>query len=329
MAKRIQRTLAKPVGWSRAPESRTTAWPAAVLEKIERIQAEKSRLEWESGGQVAAAVQKFPLGKDNVGNPVELIAINVGGQKHQYRTTQLPSIDPQSTGVAADELTPVDVLAELEHLGAEATPRLICCAESLRVSGGDRDRLSSILWTYISAHRDDRRPEVLTAVGSAIRKYIAILDVSRMSEIVSLLEAGHREPLTVELELEVVKMVYRKFEANPPASINTEMALTARLWEMAQDYMRTRFILRENCATVASLAVEAIVAARGSEASDAVRAVLASPFAWFTEMVMDDLDRLVDRWRGRRLEAAAWCGAVIGDVRDAIKGDKDAGNAGH
>jgi nitroreductase len=189
--------------------------------------------------------------------------------------------------------------------------------------------LSSILWDYISTHRDDIRSDVLTAVGSAIRKYIAMLDVSRMNEIASLLEAGHRAPLSLELELEVVKMIYRKFEANPPAATDTEVALAARLWEMAQDYMRPRFILREKYATVASLAVEAIVALRGSEASDAVAAVLSSPFAWFREMVTDDLARLVGRWRQKNSNAADWCEAILRDVNPILGGEAHAGNAHH
>jgi len=327
MQKKVIVTRAK---WSQLIKQRSAAWPA-LLEEIEKFTAEKNRRDWESGGQVAAAVQKFPLGRDNVGELVEMISIDVGGQKHQYRTTRLPPIDAQSTGLATEvhTATTSDILDRLERDGVTAPPRMICDAETLRVSGPERERLSSLLWNYISAHRDDTQSDVLTAVGSAIRKYIAMLDVSRMNEVASLLEAGHRAPLSLELELEVVKMIYRKFEANPPAHTNTEAALSARLWEMAQDYMRPRFILREKYATVASLAVEAIVASRGSEAGDAVAAALSSPFAWFREMVTDDLVRLADRWRQKRPEAADWCEAIVRDVHPILGGEAHAGSAHH
>jgi len=306
--------------------------PATQNELVHKILAAKGRNTWTRGRKVPATnVERFDLECDEQGDRHYLIAMDVNGKREHHRTVSLLTIDPQSTGIVINPGMPsvAEFLTALNTDGVAAQPQMICDAETLHVSGAQREQLSSILWNYISAHRDDTQSDVLTAVGSAIRKYIAMLDVSRMNEVASLLEAGHRAPLSLELELEVVKMIYRKFEANPPADTNTEAALSARLWEMAQDYMRPRFILREKYATVASLAVEAIVASRGSEAGDAVAAALTSRFAWFREMVTDDLVRLADRWRQKRPEAADWCEAIVRDVHPILGGEAHAGSAHH
>lgn len=218
-------------------------------------------------------------------------------------------------------------LNDLTSATGQALISKICDAETIRFQPAQRERLAITLWNFILGHRDNVRADVLVAVGAAIRKYVAMLSNDRIGEITTLLETGHRAMLPLDLELEVVKMVYRKFEANPPAKADPQPELAERLWEMAQDYMRPRIILRDKHATVASLSIEAIVAMRSQFAKEAVAAALRSPFPWFGEMVADNLKRLLGRWQTKDSQAADWCARLLQEALDFQVGNLSASHA--
>jgi hypothetical protein len=115
----------------------------------------------------------------------------------------------------------------------------------------------------------------------------------------------------LDLELEVVKMVYRKFEANPPSQPSPHLALAERLFDVAQTYVAPRLVLRDKYATVAALAIDAIVAMRSNRSGDAIRIAMDSTFKFFREMVADDLNRLSIRWRTKLPDAANWCDGLL------------------
>lgn len=178
------------------------------------------------------------------------------------------STDFDSEGV---DLSPEDILHRLPLVADELKASLICDAETLQFDRDQRSRLSALLWDYIRTNRDSRKTDALVAVGSAIRKYVAMLNVERIGEIAELLDAGHRAQLPLHLELEVVKMIYRKFEANPPTQPDGQRILAERLLEMAEGYATRRQILRDYHASIAALSIEAIVAMRSERAGDALK----------------------------------------------------------
>ena len=216
---------------------------------------------------------------------------------------------------AGDELlTDAALLERLSISRGEERRSLVCDAETLHFAPEQRQQLLSVLWKYIHDFRDCKDPEELVAVGSAIRKYVAMMDLARVGEVAVLLEAGHRAANSLDLELEVAKMVYRKFEANPPARPDPHPQLAARLWEIAEAYVNPHVILREKHATVASLAIEAVVAMRSEYADRAYQAAIKCPFTWFGEMVSDNLTLLCDRWAPRNQEAAIWCTELVSRI---------------
>jgi hypothetical protein len=89
------------------------------------------------------------------------------------------------------------IITQLENSTGILQASLVCDAEALQLDQMQRDRLSSILWRYIVDNRDSQNTKILVAVGSAIRKYVAMLNLDRMGEISELLEAGHRAQLTL------------------------------------------------------------------------------------------------------------------------------------
>ncbi len=208
------------------------------------------------------------------------------------------------------------------RLAAPSTSRatrqqLVCEAEFLRFSQTEREALLELLWQCILDHRNSNDSAELVAVGSAIRKFAAIVPMDRMGKLAALLEAGHRSPLPIELEIEVAKMVYRNFEVLPPVVADPQPELAQRFWEMVQAYINPRVLLRDKHSAATSLAIAAIVSMRSPLAEQACQAAVACPYQWFAELVSDDLDGLDERWSSTNADAAAW----LRELRNTVMAD--------
>ena len=198
------------------------------------------------------------------------------------------------------------LLIDLAMFGANAPIALLCEIELAHFDPPQQKTLLPLLWRYTLEHRDSNNRDELVAVGAAIRKYVALMPMDQMGELATLLESGHRSSLPIELEIEVAKMVYRNFEVHPPTVADPHPQLAERLWEMAQAYLNPRILVRDKHAAAASLAVEAIVVLRSPLAENAWQAVTECPYSWFSELVSDDLDELLQKWSDKNPEAVAW-----------------------
>ncbi|HVA50856.1 MAG TPA: hypothetical protein VNH11_31220 [Pirellulales bacterium] len=207
-------------------------------------------------------------------------------------------------------VVPDDLITRLASLGGDAPARLICVIELTRFDAVQRIRLLPLLWQYILRNRDSNKLARLAAVGSAIRKYMAMMPMERMGELAVLLESGHKSVLPIELEIEVAKMIYHNFEVHPPAVPDPHPELAIPLWDMAQAYANPRLLMRDKHSAVASLSIQAIVAMRSEFAAQALHTAVTSPYRWFTEIVADNLNRLHDRWSNKSPDAAAWLAAL-------------------
>lgn len=229
------------------------------------------------------------------------------------------TIDTGSAGLGGEEdgyLTDKEILARIADPAIPPRERLqfVCEAELIRFEDDDRGEFVDVLWRYIQENRDSNDPAVLVAVGSAIRKYVANMPIERMGTLSELLEPGHRSPLDVTLELELAKMAFRFFKAYPPPHRDPEPVLGGHLWKMAQDYTNPRFLLRGENSAVASLAIDAVIAMRGSHAEEAWRLAVESPYRWFREVIEDDLDELREEWVLKNAEVTDWLDHLRADV---------------
>jgi hypothetical protein len=230
--------------------------------------------------------------------------------------TDRPATDPQllpsdiaqspETIAHSGEPTADELLRQLADAGPNASSGLLCAIELTRFLPPQRQALLPLLWQYILDHRGSNDRDRLVGVAAAIRKYIAIMPMDRMGELAILLEAGHRSPLPIELEIEVAKMVYRNFEAHPPAIADPQPELARRFWEMVQAYIDPRILLRDKYSAATSLAIEAIVSMRSPLGEVAWRKAITCPYRWFAELVNDDIEDLCERWEGKNRDAAAW-----------------------
>ena len=215
--------------------------------------------------------------------------------------------DLEAGASRADVPTVASVLARLVTATGRYRAILICTLETLRLSGTDRDRVLPVLWQYILDRRDSNDADEQVAVGAAIRKYVANMNVSQMDRVAQLFDAGHRETLPPSVELVLAKMVYRKYAANPPASPDPQPTLSEKLRQLATGYLHPSVLPKDKFAAVASLAVAALVAMRSEAAEAILREVKRSPFTWFQRVIARDMDRLAAEWQPRDAAAASWC----------------------
>jgi hypothetical protein len=234
-----------------------------------------------------------------------------------------PSYVPDEAGQAAPSGIAVDVALSagdiLQRLADPNTSRdariqFVCEAELIRFLPTEREALLGLLWQYILDNRDTDDPGALVAVGSAIRKFAAMMPMERMEDLAELIEPGHNAAPVIDVELEVAKMAYRNHEVYPPVEPNQRSRLAGELWRLAQDYLNPRFLPREKHSAVASLAIEALVAMRAAVAEQAWRAALECPYQWFGEMVSDHLATLRRFWLARSDSAVAW----LDTLRDRV-----------
>jgi len=227
--------------------------------------------------------------------------------QHTNQSCPTPKIVVESAYLVPRlQSTSADLLSRVKDAGSNPTIEDICEVEITRFNREQLAIIRPVLWQYFLTHRNSNNPEDLIAVASAIRKYIATMPMSEISDLADLLDPTQRFPLSLDLELEIVKMIYRCFEAIPPVSTNANPLLSARLWEIAKDYSSPRMLLRDKYSAVASLAIESLVAMQSEYATSAWQLATASPHQWFAEMVSDDLATLRETWLEHGDKAVAW-----------------------
>ena len=268
---------------------------------------------------LGGVVEELPSGQYDAALDTDEGRVVIRSAKRTDRATDPQFVSSRASvlDVATEDssvLTPDQLLNQLTNAGANPSCSLLCEVELTRFVPSQHEALLPLLWQYILDRRNSNDRDELVAVGSAIRKYIAIMPMDRMGELAVLLESGNRSPLPIELEIEVAKMVYRNFEVHPPVDANPQPELAQRLWEMVQAYTNPRILLRDKHSAAASLAIEAIVSMRSPLAEQAWQAAISCPYRWFAELVSDDLDDLHERWSINHPDAAAW----LGELRNRV-----------
>ncbi|NUN97751.1 MAG: hypothetical protein HUU16_16435 [Candidatus Omnitrophica bacterium] len=200
---------------------------------------------------------------------------------------------------SCEGLQPGEVVALLgnPNLDLNERRRLILAAEEMDFTGEQRMELLPLLRGFIEEFRDSNERDDLIAVGSAIRNYVALMDVSQIGALASVLEPGHRAVIPQEIELEIVKMVARKFAANPPAAPEPEPELATRLMELAEAYLNPRVLPRGRFSAIALLALQGLAGMRSPKLERLVEVARDLPFPWFHRQLRRLLNELLDQWR--------------------------------
>lgn len=198
-------------------------------------------------------------------------------------------------------LTPQDVLEQLQNPDIPHTDRrqLIIEAEGLDFDVDESTVLIPLLFEFIMKYRDSNNPEDLLAAGSAIRNYVALLPLTDVGTVATLLEPGHQTVLPLEIQLEIAKMVARKFTANPPHQVEPEPELANHLAGLAKAYMEPHILPREKYAAVTVNALLALAAMRSKRMDALLKPLNETPYTWFRYFFTQQLMQIIEEWRIR------------------------------
>ncbi len=155
-----------------------------------------------------------------------------------------PSAPPIPSGaeVHVEELSPAEVLAELQTPGLSATRRrqLICLAEVLRFEPAQAVILRLLLRQYVDQYHDPRDKDEEVVVASAIRKFVSSLPVTDLLECQDWLKIERKMP--APLEMEVVKMITRKLTATLPQDVGYLGPIGDLLIDLVRSYLNPRVL---------------------------------------------------------------------------------------
>lgn len=180
-------------------------------------------------------------------------------------------------------------------LSSDERRRLVVDVEVLTVPEGRRQELADCLREFVDAHRDSNETDDLVAVGSAIRKLIAILPAEQLPSVAGLLEAGHRAPVALEVELEVAKSVVRRLSTQAVPVDEEWRPLADRLAEIATTYLNDRLLPRENYAATALNAVLALALMSSDHLPPVLEYLQRLRLDWFRTLLARRATRLIDK----------------------------------
>lgn len=194
----------------------------------------------------------------------------------------------------------MSLISELQN--PNSTPQqqttIIIEAEVVNFSEDEEKILAPILLDFIQKHYGTKQENISTSVCSAIRKYVAIISVDELSTISDLLNPDYEIPIMVELE--ILKMLYRKFEANPPNKNSAFPDISCFVYNIANEYISAHRVLKNaKYYSAATLnAVLCLVAMRDFYIDDAWVFSDESP-KWLNEHVKSRIKKLAQIWEQR------------------------------
>jgi len=189
---------------------------------------------------------------------------------------------------------PEDALGRLRDSSLPHADRRLAIidAELVIFSAEALPDVQNSLLAFIERYRDSNDPQDLVAVGSAIRKFVATTNVDDLEIIASLLDARHRSPVPLEIELEITKMVVRKLTANPPGEVNMHPVLSRQLRQLASLYLNDRLLAREKYAAIALNTILALLLLRDASAQLLLNQLSELHATWFKDLVIQRAGRL-------------------------------------
>lgn len=208
--------------------------------------------------------------------------------------------DIESQG-ADHEFTAGRILANLADpgLSRDVIRKSILEAEVVSFGASQVNILKPLLRRYIEEHRDSTDSTDLVAVASAVRKYVGIVSCDEISSVAFILEAGHKAPVPIEVELEVAKMVVRKLTAVRPPEPSSLPELVRQLMELARTYLTPRLLARQYYGAIAVNSVLALTLLDAPGLSELFEIVRRLPVPWFKQLVIRRADALMQEFAER------------------------------
>ena len=196
--------------------------------------------------------------------------------------------------------SPEQILIRLEsnNVSLEVTHSAILFAETTEFAQEYKPRLLSVLFEYIDKNRFCTEGDVVTVVGSAIRKYAMNMGDSDFEQYADWLLPSQTHSLGHELELELTKSASWRLTYVPINSSIRHPKLIRTLNDLCNDYLTPRLILNKNHAStvlhgIVGVAVLGAAASEWATANNLLRISKQLGIVWFTELLFDRLDETI------------------------------------
>jgi len=176
---------------------------------------------------------------------------------------------------------------------------LVIAAEGIRFTDDQDRELLPALTAFIHRFRDSNDRENQIAVCSAIRTCVGLTPTTQIESVGAFLEPGHRAYPSLDTLLETVKMIARKFAANPPESPNEHPTLSCQLERLARAYMSPYVLPHGKNAALAMNALQAVVGSASPGMHGLIADANTSCPAWFRQQLQRRLRRLLREWEAR------------------------------
>lgn len=201
----------------------------------------------------------------------------------------------------SNELSPDQILERLkdENVSDENLRNLIVHGEVLKFEPNQISELVPILHKFILDYRSSNDSTDQVAVGSAVRKMVAYLDQSSFHIITDLLDSGHRNQITPEIELELVKSIVRKLKFSPFDKNDALPELSGRLEEIVRVYLNSRMLSRKNYGAIVLNAFNALFLLRSDHFKKVLTYIEQNNVEWFSELLKERTERLMNQVEDR------------------------------
>ena len=237
------------------------------------------------------------------------ITVLVGfSSKEPSRLRSLDAAEPSQTqtgmnhgssNVAEWIFSAEEILIKLECSTTSFDDRIsgVLFAETMAFSDLQKPRLLNSLFEFVEQNRFAKDDQLITAVGSAIRKFAMNMPTSEFERYSQLFSPTSTDTLSCETELELAKAVsWRLMKVNDVAT-DAYPNLERHLSELASDYLAARLILQENYASIAIHAVIAVALLNGARQHEFADRIAALGISWFSELVVRRLADVVEKRR--------------------------------
>lgn len=174
----------------------------------------------------------------------------------------------------------------------------ILLAESFAFTGTERNRLLAALSTYISNQRFTDDENLITIVGSAIRKYALNMSESDFESYAGWLYPVEGEYPTHRVELELVKAICWRLTFEPTGLDVEYKDLAETLFAIAYEYSTSRFLPRKNHGAIALNAAVSIfildaISGNRRLSGRVLKRIEEADSTWFKEMLIRRLGETV------------------------------------
>jgi hypothetical protein len=207
--------------------------------------------------------------------------------------------EPEQSEASEDDASTLLAKLKQAHSRHLSFRDLIIEAEAINLSVEQETELAVILREFIESRRDSNDPDDVVAVGSAMRKYVACIGINDLEGLLPLLESGHKARPSTALVLELVKMVARKYAANPPAKDDPCPTLAKSLAKIATPYLNAYVLPHDKFAAIALNATMALVGMMSDQLDSIIEVVNQLPYAWFKIQLQRRIEELKSTWAAR------------------------------